>query len=242
MPSKTKGSAANLADEATESPHLRRLGDALKQLRKRNGWTLAEISRRSGLSISALSKVQNGQMSLTYDKLVALSAGLGVDVTYFFSPEAAETAAEPGGRSMVTGRRSVHRDGDGARVSTPVYDHTYLASELSHKLMAPILVDLKARTLEEFGPLMRHPGEEFTVVMEGRVEVCTEFYAPVELEKGDGIYIDSTMAHAYLAADDGRCRVLSVCTSSETEMKEALITHGDDAPGPRVTRAPQNAG
>ena len=62
------------------------------------------------------------------------------------------------------------------------------------------------------------------------------------LEKGDGIYIDSTMAHAYLAADEGRCRVLSVCTSSETEMKEALITHGDDAPGPRVTRAPQNAG
>lgn len=241
MPDKIEDPTAARSERASAPPHLRRLGEALKQLRKRKGWTLAEVSRRSGLSISALSKVQNGQMSLTYDKLVGLSSGLGVDVTYFFAPDAGAAAmAGAPNAAMVTGRRSVHRLGDGAHISTPVYDHVYPASELSHKLMAPIFADLKARTLEEFGPLMRHPGEEFTAVIEGRVEVHTEFYAPVVLEKGDAIYIDSTMAHAYLAAGDGPCRVLSVCTSSEHEMRTVLVGHGDAAtPGLRVARGDQ---
>ncbi|MBN9464016.1 XRE family transcriptional regulator [Brevundimonas sp.] len=211
---------------------MRRLGDALKQLRKRNGWTLADVSQKSGLSISALSKVQNGQMSLTYDKLVSLSRGLGVDVTYFFAPEpAGQPRAGGGSGTVVMGRRSIHRQGDGIHVSTPVYDHVYPAAELSRKMMAPIYAEPKARTLEEFGPLMRHPGEEYTIVLDGRVEVQTEFYAPVILERGEGIYIDSMMGHAYLAASDDYCRVLSVCTASDVEVEAALTGHGDDHEG-----------
>jgi mannose-6-phosphate isomerase-like protein (cupin superfamily) len=214
----------NASDDGGDAtPHLRRLAAALRQLRKSSGLTLAEISERTGLSISALSKVQNGQMSLTYDKLVSLSNGLGVDVTYFFAaePPALAPAPDVAAPSVVMARRSVERAGAGAHISTPVYEYHYLASELSRKRMTPIYAEPKARSLEEFGELIRHPGEEFTTVLEGRIELHTEFYAPVTLEVGDSVYIDSTMGHAYLAAAEGPCRIMCVCSGMEPDLSRA---------------------
>jgi hypothetical protein len=112
-----------------------------------------------------------------------------------------------------------------------MYDYLYPASDLSNKRLLPLYAELKARTLDEFGPLMRHPCEDFTVVLDGRVEVQTEFYSPVVLEVGDSVYFDSTMAHGYLAADEGRCRVLSVCTSAEVPLKAAVDARRPAEPG-----------
>lgn len=226
---------ASLAEDdgGESSPHLRRLAEALRQLRKVKGLTLAEVSERTGLSISALSKVQNGQMSLTYDKLVSLSHGLGVDVTYFFTPApAAAPAAEVSAPAVVTGRRSVDRAGEGVHISTPVYEYHYLASELSRKQMTPIYAEPKARTLEAFGAFIRHPGEEFTTVLEGRIELHTEFYAPVTLEVGDSVYFDSTMGHAYLAVADGPCRLICVCSGAEAELRPAAEAAAEGAARP----------
>ena len=58
--------------------------------------------------------------------------------------------------------------------------------------------------------LIRHQGEEFIYVLEGRVEALTEFYEPTILEAGDSMYIDSTMAHNVRALDGKRARILNV--------------------------------
>ncbi|TGW05268.1 XRE family transcriptional regulator, partial [Mesorhizobium sp. M2D.F.Ca.ET.145.01.1.1] len=49
----------------SEQPNL---GDCLRSLRKRHGWTLQEVSTLTGVAVSTLSKVENDQMSLSYDK------------------------------------------------------------------------------------------------------------------------------------------------------------------------------
>ena len=59
-----------------------RLGAALRQLRREKSLTLAEVSQRTGFSVPTLSKVENDRLSLSYDKLIRLSEGLGVDA-YF---------------------------------------------------------------------------------------------------------------------------------------------------------------
>jgi quercetin dioxygenase-like cupin family protein len=46
----------------------------------------------------------------------------------------------------------------------------------------------------------------------------TDLYAPVLLKTGDSIYFDSGMAHAYIAATDSLCRVLSICSASEVQL------------------------
>ena len=82
-----------------------RLGAALKALRLQKGWTLAEVSRRTGFSVPTLSKVENDKLSLTYDKLIRVSEGMEVDISQLFTPVKAPAS--------ITGRRSVNKVGDG---------------------------------------------------------------------------------------------------------------------------------
>src|ERR1044072_6132300 len=135
------------------------LGTLLRRLRRRNDWTLKEMSERTGIPASTLSKVEHDRLTLTYDKLQQLSQRLNLRMSELFAePEAAETA--------VTARRRIGRIDDAIRVETPNYDYYYLCPELRRKRMIPVLTRVRAKTLEEFGELVRHPGEEFTYVLE----------------------------------------------------------------------------
>ena len=59
-------------------------------------------------------------------------------------------------------------------------------------------------------------------MLEGSVDLHTDLYAPIRLETGDSIYFDSGMGHAYIAVGLKRCRVLSVCTATQSQLIEAL--------------------
>ena len=48
------------------------LGIRVRELRKAKGWTLEQAAARAGLARSTLSKIENGQMSPTYDALKKL--------------------------------------------------------------------------------------------------------------------------------------------------------------------------
>jgi transcriptional regulator with XRE-family HTH domain len=189
-----------------------RLGNCLRAARAARGLTLKEASRRSGLAMSTLSKVENGQMSLTYDKLLQISRGLQISI-----PELFESPA-PATELHVTARRSVSRAGQGQRVQTPMYDYLYQFTDMKRKLIVPIMARLVARTMAEFGDYIRHAGEEYFLVLKGRVEVHREFYAPDILEEGDGIYIDSSMGHAYLNAGEGDSLGICVCTTADIDL------------------------
>jgi transcriptional regulator with XRE-family HTH domain len=193
------------------------LGDCLKAARKSRGLTLQEVSDRTGMALSTLSKVENHQMSLTYDKLLQLSAGLGMEVAELFQ----STGGASAGR-LPTGRRSISRKGEGQLVRTSSYSYFYQNTDLLGKRMVPIIAEITARTLDEFGPLMRHSGEEYLLVLEGSVCVHTEFYAPETLVAGDGIYIDSTMGHAYLNAGEQPARAICVCSADAPDLFEQL--------------------
>jgi hypothetical protein len=134
-----------------------------------------------------------------------------------------------------SGRRSLSRSGEGSVIDTPNYGHVYPATELLNKQMVPIFGQPKARTLGEFGELLRHSGEEFSVVLEGAVMFHTELYAPVLLQAGDSVYFDSSMGHAYLRVGDGLCRVLTVCSDGPSL---AAAGYPPAMAEPQVVRAP----
>jgi transcriptional regulator with XRE-family HTH domain len=212
---------------------LARPGAALKALRIKHGWTLAEVSQRTGLPTSTLSKIENDKISLSFDKLARLSSGLQIDISALFRGANGEDA-QPG----VSGRRSIVRSGEGKAIETKNYSHLYPAWDLLNKKMIPIVAELHARSLEEFGELIRHPGEEYALVLEGEVDLYTSLYAPLRLKAGDSIYFDSGMGHAYIAASEGPCRVLSVCSAPEAQ----LIAATTESPKVQQTHKPPIAG
>jgi transcriptional regulator with XRE-family HTH domain len=194
------------------------LGRILRELRAHRGWTLKEMSERSGIPVSTLSKVEHDRLTLTYDKLLQLSQKLHIRISELF---AESEPAEEG----VTARRSIGRIDDSVRVTTDNYDYYYLCTELRRKRMIPILTRIRAKSLNEFGDLVRHSGEEYIHVLEGSIIVHTEFYDPVTLSVGEGIYIDSNMGHAYVAAEGcDEALVLGMCSSADESLMSSLMT------------------
>lgn len=195
------------------------LGTLLKNLRQRNGWTLKEMSERTDIPLSTLSKVEHDRLTLTYDKLLRLSQRLNMRLSELFAEP--EDAAEP----AVTARRSIGRIDDAVRVETRNYDYHYLCTELRKKRMIPVLTRIRAKSVEDFGELVRHSGEEFIYVIEGRIVVHTEFYDPVTLEQGGSIYIDSNMGHAYVVAEGyDEALILGVCSSADEGLMASLMS------------------
>ena len=199
------------------------IGSLLRALRARNDWTLKEMSQRCGIPLSTLSKVENDRLSLTYDKLLLISQRLNLRMSELFAEE--DSVPEP----SVTARRSIGRVEDAVRVTTPNYDYFYLCPELRRKRMIPVLTRVRAKSIEEFGELVRHSGEEYIHVLEGRAEVHTEFYDPFVLEAGESVYIDSNMGHAYIAAEGcDEALLLGVCSSSDEQLMESLLHIHDE--------------
>ncbi|MBN8245711.1 helix-turn-helix transcriptional regulator [Nitratireductor aquimarinus] len=193
-----------------------RLGDCLRSLRRKHGWTLQDVSTLTGVAVSTLSKVENDQMSLSYDKLLQVCEGLGIHVTELLSG----SGKGPSPRT----RRSVTQPANTLRQLTRNYDYYYLATDLVRKRMVPIRAFARARSLEQFGPLTRHAGEEFLMVLKGEIELHTDQYAPVRLKQGESVYIDSTMGHAYLSVGEGDAEMLCICSGEEPEMEQTLLS------------------
>ena len=194
------------------------LGHCLKAARQARGLTLKQVAERTGLALSTLSKVENGLMSLTYDKLQQLTAGLKMEIAELFNPATSRSDLN----RPVTARRSISRAGHGQVVDTKFYTYNYQCTDLIGKRMVPIMAEVRARSLQEFGPLLRHAGEEYFLVTSGSVAVHTEFYAPEILEQGDGVYLDSNMGHAYLNAGDEPARGICLCSSESPNLYEQL--------------------
>lgn len=195
------------------------LGALMKSLRAREGWTLKEMSAKSGIPMSTLSKVEHDRLTLTYEKLYQLSQRLGIRMSELFAePSEAEAPA-------VMARRSLGDLDNAIRVETPNYDYYYLNTELRRKRMIPVVTKIRAKTEQQFGELAHHVGEEFVYVLKGRIVVTTEFYDAVTLEAGQSIYIDSSMGHAYLAAEDcDEAEVLGVMSSADEDLMHSLLT------------------
>ena len=195
------------------------LGALIRRLRSREGWTLKQMSAKCGIPVSTLSKVEHDRLTLTYDKLFQLSQRLGLRMSELFVDTDDEAVPS------VMARRSLADMERAIRVETPNYDYYYLCTELRRKRMIPVITRIRAKTPQQFGDLVHHAGEEFVYVLKGRVVVNTEFYDPVVLGEGESIYLDSSMGHAYLAAEGcNQAEVLGVMSSAEEDLMQSLMS------------------
>lgn len=181
------------------------LGARVRELRKARDWTLEQAARQAGLARSTLSKIENGQMSPTYDALKKLAVGLDISVPQLFTPPA---------KGQVNGRMAVTRGGEEAVQITTTYEHALLAETLSAKKMLPYRARVRARRMEEFDGWVRHDGEEFLYVLTGQVRLYTEFYEPIALKRGDSAYYDAAMGHNVVSISPEDATILWVTSLS----------------------------
>ena len=169
-----------------------RTGAAIRKLRLARGWNLATLSEQSGVPISTLSRVELGQNSLHYDKLIRLCRALDVDADGLVARETQAAA-------VATGRRAVIRAGEGPPTGLAGNTGRRAASDLLSKSLSPLLLEVTAHSLEAHGPPSAHGGEVYVLVLAGEVELHSQLYAPLSLGAGDAIYFDASTGYALIA-------------------------------------------
>ena len=187
---------ANGGDESVEPLNL---GARVRELRKARNWTLEQAAQQAGLARSTLSKIENSQMSPTYEALRKLAVGLEISVPQLFTPPV---------KNQINGRMASTKSGQGTAHPTTTYEHELLAESLSKKKMLPYHAWIRARSIEEFDGWVRHDGEEFLYVLTGVVKLFTEFYEPLEMRRGDSAYYDATMGHNVISTSEEDATIL----------------------------------
>jgi len=187
---------ANGGDESVEPLNL---GARVRELRKARNWTLEQAAQQAGLARSTLSKIENSQMSPTYEALRKLAVGLEISVPQLFTPPV---------KNQRNGRMASTKSGQGTAHPTTTYEHELLAESLSKKKMLPYHARIRARSIEEFDGWVRHDGEEFLYVLTGVVKLFTEFYEPLEMRRGDSAYYDATMGHNVISTSEEDATIL----------------------------------
>ncbi len=192
-------------------------GSAVRRLRAERGWTLKDLSERSKISQSALSRVETGQITLSFDRAHALARALDTDFGQIVNRMVTPDAPRVHVPTNATGWRSLTRKGEGHQVTQSNGNYEYLCTEFLYRKLVSGFATVSAQNLEEHGPFVTHPGEEFIHVVEGTVIVETEYYAPLTLETGDSMQFDSTTPHAVLTAGPKPARVLFAITDPRWE-------------------------
>lgn len=180
------------------------IGDQLYGLRKERKWTQGDLAKRCGIAVSTVSKIENEQLSPSFETLLRIAEGLSMTV--------GDLTAATDADAVKTTRRSVTRKGCGELHQTESYDYELLCGDIRNKTMHPLVARLKAHSINEFGELFAHPGEEVLYVLDGEVELHTEHYNPLRLSVGDCVYYDSTMGHACLSVGEKDATVFWVST------------------------------
>lgn len=178
------------------------IGEMLGRLRREHSWTLADVSRLTGVSISSLSKIENGISAPAYSVLVRLAEGLKIDIgALLTSPREA----------FGSGVRRITRKGEGPCYVNEMGNYEDVAAELSGKAMQPMLIDIPFRGNSDTRVRSEHRGQEYVLVLKGAVIFEMASHAPVILGEGDSLYFDSAVQHGFSAEGPDGARILSVC-------------------------------
>lgn len=198
-------------------------GKRLRNARKQFGWTLVQLAERSGVSITTISRAERGQLALGYENFAALGRALQMDMGSMFSE--AGRKARPFVGPVLT------RAGEGVAYRGVSVSYEFLGTDAVGKQMTPALGKVHARSIhaEDF---VRHQGEEFILVLAGAIEVHFDTGEVMCLKRGDSLYFDSRIGHAYMSVSRELARVLGITSESGNR------SHSAHAGGRVIVQAP----
>lgn len=160
------------------------IANRVKAIRKKNGWRLHDLSKKTGISVATLSKLENGKTKLNFSTVNKLAQGIGVAVTDLTSPDLEHT----NDATMTLG-------GGGVVFETRDVDYEVLCADYAGGNQGYAKLSVKSRKLDPDLPWHRHPGKEFIYVLKGMLVLHTEDRAPITLKRGDSLLFDSSIGH-----------------------------------------------
>lgn len=191
--SKTKGPKTAL----TQDPHAVRevreknlevaIGRQVRELRKRQRMTGADLAHQAGLSVGMLSKIENGLISPSLNTLQTLANALRVPLVQLFSGY-----EEPRGAMHVKAGEGVEIERAGTRAGHHYTLLGHIGSNESGVVVEPYMIRLTSES-DRF-PTFQHEGIEFLYMIEGTIDYRHGDQL-FKLEPGDALLFDADAPH-----------------------------------------------
>ncbi|MFJ9038825.1 helix-turn-helix domain-containing protein [Streptomyces sp. NPDC102406] len=191
---------------------LRSVGARLRTLRQQRNATLDDISERSGISPSTLSRLESGQRKYTLDLLLPLSAVYGLPLDEL-------VGAPPTGDPRLH-LRPVAVPGQQQTVLPLVRHH---GGPHAHKHVLPP----GTTTASGQGP-HTHQGHSWVYVLHGRLRI-TAGTRQIVLTAGEATEFDTRLPHALANAGEQAVEFLSLFGAQGERMR--VLTSWEEVPG-----------
>ena len=177
------------------------IGKKLRALRLQKGLTLSELSKRSGVQLATLSRMENLKMTGTLESHMNIAKVLGLSLPQLYSD--IEMGQKSDAAKHPVSKTEVFRHNEKAA-------YEILAGNVLSKKMMPILIKVepKGKTNQEQNAA---GSEKFIFVLEGTIGVTVgkETYS---LSKYNTLYFDASLPHAF--SNKGKTTVKAICVSS----------------------------
>ena len=176
------------------------VGLRIKAKRQEEGLSMRELARRTNLTASFISQVENGKANLSLDSLRRITKELGVQILYFLSEIGPQSESEIEGQTLAPPEKIARdhgmfdrsspliRSGMRARLYFPDTGVTYelLTSRLDHKMES--FIGKIAPGAGNVAGKLSVSTEEFIYCLSGvlKVGIKEDYYL---LEAGDSIYV-----------------------------------------------------
>jgi len=192
----------SIGQEAPQEDVAMNAGNRVRRAREKRGLSLQDISLRTGIDVSLLSEIEEGQSSPPLGTIIKLAKALEMKMGYFISGDELRpfTVVRSGDRKLVSRYDSKRNKHYG-------YGYESLAPYKKDRHMEPFLVTLQPAMTEE--ERSTHDGQEFIFVLSGGMEVRLGDEIHV-LAPGDAIYYDSTVPHLVKCYGQETTRILAV--------------------------------
>lgn len=186
---------------SSEGPHLGdEVGPRIRIHRLDLGLSLLELSKRSGVSVANISKIETGKIVGGFQTIYRICRGLGILVTDLLEENL-----------PVAGPIRVLRVGEAEVQETALYTYIPLSTRPGGGLNAAIMI-VHSRDLPEPVDWSNHRGEEMVTVLSGSVVLHCEGQEPVLLNEGDSANFESGPRHCYVCCSPMSARLLFVST------------------------------
>jgi transcriptional regulator with XRE-family HTH domain len=185
--------------QARQVPVIKTLiGKKLKATRLGNGFTIQELTNLSGVSANMISRIERGLTVPSVKILMKLASALGMSIGYFVEE------AEKSSTAIFT------KKGQGEPIF--FYKDKHQISSLTQGLRDPsftVLHDVLEAGCNSGGGHMVHTGEEFVMVLDGRLEFTIQNDRYI-LESGDSLSFKASLPHHWCTLENGPTEVLWV--------------------------------
>ncbi len=177
--------------------NLQDIARRVAELRDVCGYTQEQLAEELGVDVDLYKKYEEDGEDIPISVLYAIAHKFGVDFN-----------------EIVTGIPArldtyhIVKHNEGKTISRyPGYKYEDLAYRYGKKIMQPLLVTLEPS--DEPAELVSHSGQEFNMVLEGKIAVVFDKEEFI-LEEGDSIYFNPTMPHGQRCVGDKTARFVTV--------------------------------